>query len=554
MNDLKLIKNKYGEKMMHLCREFFPTLLETPGLLFKLLSDNFAYNKFLYEDIISERKEIAFKDYIYSLIEEEKEEIVVDKTPQELLSDAGYILYECKTEEDIQKFKKYYEEDEELCTFDGGRLNSCYVFFAIKKNVDEIKRENFNNPERQDGYGTSVISVQFTRGKRNTLSIKNRYNHTVMNPDATFGNNLDNIIEGLTASFEKKYNLNINKNNQERFPLNNYVRANNGKYYKYNYEIANIYYCINNIIIDRYEPLDIYEQKEKYLLFDYFILDLENKKIKLYSLTAQDSFIDNFNNINKIEIKKQKGSNNKIIYLYSENNKKQIIEINQNNQIISYQSDSVYEIKDFFLRFNETLENLQLPNVIKIGNVFLPNNDKKINLYFPKVMSIGDNFLRENGKIDIVNFTELEMVGHNFLRSADICEVNLPKLKKTGNNFLELSHDLKEINLPELIEVGDSFLYSTSHISKLNIPKLKKAGSYFLFRNLDLKEISFPKLIEVGDGFIEMNSALTKVNFPKLKYVGDLFLWCNVRFNDYEIKTRIARSGKQKILKIKNGK
>ena len=37
--DLKQIKDKYGEKMMHLCRELFPTLLETEGLLFKLLSN-----------------------------------------------------------------------------------------------------------------------------------------------------------------------------------------------------------------------------------------------------------------------------------------------------------------------------------------------------------------------------------------------------------------------------------------------------------------------------------------------------------------------------------
>ena len=31
-NDLKIIKRKYGEKMMHLVRELFPTLLEDEGL------------------------------------------------------------------------------------------------------------------------------------------------------------------------------------------------------------------------------------------------------------------------------------------------------------------------------------------------------------------------------------------------------------------------------------------------------------------------------------------------------------------------------------------
>ena len=46
--DLKIIKKKYGEKMAHLCRELFPTLLETDGLLLKLLLDNFEPNHNLY--------------------------------------------------------------------------------------------------------------------------------------------------------------------------------------------------------------------------------------------------------------------------------------------------------------------------------------------------------------------------------------------------------------------------------------------------------------------------------------------------------------------------
>lgn len=131
MDDLKLIKKNYGEKMMNLCRELFPTLLEKDGLLFGVLESNFAYSKFLYDDIISQKEN--FKDYIYSSVNVEKKEIDVFKTPKELLDEAGYILYECNTEEDIQKFKKYYAKNEELCTFNDHRLNYCHVFFAVKK-------------------------------------------------------------------------------------------------------------------------------------------------------------------------------------------------------------------------------------------------------------------------------------------------------------------------------------------------------------------------------------------------------------------------------------
>ena len=207
-SDLKLIKKKYGEEMSHLCRELFPVILEQEGLLSKLLLDNFEPNHFLYKDIVENDVVNSFKNYIYSLVDVEIEkEVKVDKNPKELLNEAGYDLYECHTEEDIQKFKKYYTSREELCTFNGGRLNDCYVFFAVNKNVNQIRREDFDYPTRQDEYGTSVISIQFTRDETHTLSIKNRYNHTVDNPDATFSNNLDNIIPGLTDSFSKYYGL-----------------------------------------------------------------------------------------------------------------------------------------------------------------------------------------------------------------------------------------------------------------------------------------------------------------------------------------------------------
>ena len=157
MNDLKLIKKYYGEKMMHLCRELFPSLLEQEGLLSKLLLNKFEPSRFLYEDIIESGNIEGFKNYIYRLIDvENNHTIEVTKTPKELLEEAEYILYECKTEDDIQRFRKYYYrkggnpvytggvpkryEGEELCTFNGGRLNYCYVFFAVKKNVDDIRK------------------------------------------------------------------------------------------------------------------------------------------------------------------------------------------------------------------------------------------------------------------------------------------------------------------------------------------------------------------------------------------------------------------------------
>ena len=518
INDLKLIKNKYGENMMHLCRECFPTILETPGLLFNLLSSNFAYNKFLYDDIIKENKKDNFKNYIYSLINVEEKEIIVNKTPQELLNDAGYILYECKTEKDIQQFKKYYYINEKLCTFNGGRLNDCYVFFAVKKNVDEIKRENFISPERQDEYGTSVISIQFSRGEKNTLSIKNRYNHTVNNPDATFNNNLDNIIEGLTKSFETKYNLNITKRKGIDFELKNYVMANDGKYYKYLYEIKNIYYCINNIIIDNYKVINKFQEKEKYIVFDYFILDLENKTIKLYDERISDSFISCLKNINKIEVKTEKASKNKIIYLYSNNNKIQIIKINDKNQLVYYKNDYVYKIEDNFLYYNKTLKEIEIPNIVKIRNSFLWNNNEIINLNFPKLMKIGNDFLWWNQKIESIEIPLLEQVGQCFLHNArTLSKLNLPNLKIVGDYFLDTNLNLKELNLPSLIQVSNHFLDKNCKISKLDLPNLIYVDNFFMHENNSVKELNLPKLEYVGIHFLSNNYNSVKLFLPQLK-------------------------------------
>ena len=305
-NDLKIIKRKYGEKMMHLARKLFPTLLEEEGLLSSIMLKLFEPNRDLYDDIINNNLEVEFKNFIYSQVDVENgKRMITIKTPEELMEEAGYNLYLCKNEEDIQSFRKYYAKGEELCTFMGGRLERCHVFFAVRHDVDSIRREEFKNPKREDLYGTSVISIQFDRDYTHNLSIKNRYNHRVNDPDATFSNNLDNIIEGLTDSFAKYYGLE-QKYRHFSFEIPGYVLARDGKYYKYNFELYNTYYCPNNIIIENGEVKKY--DKAKYIVFDYFILKLDGeKKIFLADNLINDSFIQSIGDIRdaKIEITNQ---------------------------------------------------------------------------------------------------------------------------------------------------------------------------------------------------------------------------------------------------------
>ena len=102
MDDLKLIKRYYGETMMNLCKESFPTILEIPGKLFSILETEFNYSKFLGSDIINNDLKINFINYINSKINNDFILTETNKTPEELMDEAGYILYECTTENEIQ--------------------------------------------------------------------------------------------------------------------------------------------------------------------------------------------------------------------------------------------------------------------------------------------------------------------------------------------------------------------------------------------------------------------------------------------------------------------
>ena len=540
--DLKIIKKKYGENMMHLCRGLFPTILEKEGILSQVILDSFEASHELYNDLISNNLVVAFENYIYERLDYKTDKIVkITKTPKELLSEAGYDLYECHTEDEIQAFKKYYSPGEELCTFRGGRLENCYVFFAVKKNIEEIKSANFHNPDRQDLYGTSVLSIQFTRDDAHYLSIKNRYNHTVVNPDATFSNNLDNIIPGLTDSFEKCYGM-AQKCNSNNFEIPNYVCVGE-KYYKYNYEIDNIYYCPNNIIIDNYEVKRL--DKRKYILLDYYILDFQNKEIKSYQ--PIDSFPSTIGKITKIEVEKDEEEKRiKIETVYGS----VFISLDKNNNIIYYQNDTVKKISDNFMRYNVTLSNLKLPQaqiiensflyhnkalkVIElpecreIGNYFLKNNTSIKNVYLPKAQVIEDYFLHYNEALEVIELPECREIGSQFLENnKNIENVYLPQVQTIENSFLAYNKTLKVIELPECREIGMGFLENNTNIKNVYLPQAQVIEDYFLRYNEAIEVIKLPECRVIGRYFLEFNKNIKSIYLPQVEIIEGRFLTYN---------------------------
>ena len=512
-SDLKLIKKKYGERMSHLCRELFPIILEQEGLLPKLLLDHFEPNHFLYEDIVKNGVVNSFKNYLYQLIDNKQEETQesVTKTPKELLSEAGYDLYECHSEEDIEKFKKYYASNERLCTFKGGRLNDCYVFFAIKKNVDQIRREDFDVPRRQDEYGTSVISIQFTRDDSHTLSIKNRYNHRVQNPDATFSNNLDNIVLGLTDSFSQYYGLEQKNQNKYNFEIPGYVQANDGKFYPYNVEISNIYYCPNNIIIDDFEVKKY--DKDKYLLFDYFLLNIEKKEIIIDSY-LEDSFFELCSSIERIEIEKQES--NKIVKIYDQKSGLTEMVLNNKSAIKKVKNDKVRVVEENFLHNSRDIEEISLSKAEQIKDGFLSSAKKAMIVFLPQAQSIGKHFLEENETIQVLSLPKAKIIKRGFLPFNDTLRaIYVPEAEVIEDFFLNNNNTMKEISLPKAKTIGYGFMSQNNQFKKVYFPNAETFGSHFLDQNNSIEEMILPKAKSIGTHFLESNRKLKKLVFSK---------------------------------------
>ena len=493
-NDLKIIKKKYGEEMMHLCRDLFPTLLEKEGLLPSLLLHSFHESHSLAQDIISEQLEYEFKSYIYQQVDvndvENNKITKIDKTPEELLKDAGYQLYECHTEEDIQMFKKYYAPGEELCTFQGGRLHRCHVFFVVKDNVDEIKREDFIKPSREDAYGTSVMSIQFTKDFSHTLSIKNRYNHRVNNPDSTFANNLDNIIPGLTDSFDKYYGMH-QQFTCDNFELPGYVKANDGKYYKYNCEIGNVYYCEDNVIIDNFEVKEY--PKEKYLVFDYFILDLQSKMASLYDLDIVDSFPDILDEIEKINIEKD-GDKKTVVIKQRGQEDAVLLGLDRSNNLVSFRNNHVENIPNDFLSYNERLKVLEMENAVIIG----------------------DNVLCSNWDLETLELSNATIIGNSFLNeNRSLCHIELPKVTNIGQGFLEYNQLISSCQFPSLEVIGNYFMRCNKKLNQIELPKATMIGNFFLEYNENINRVYLPEVKEIGISFLKCNKKLSSIELPK---------------------------------------
>ena len=219
-------------------------------------------------------------------------------------------------------------------------------------------------------------------------------------------------------------------------------------------------------------------------MIDYFILDKEKKRLRLYDAYREDGFCKCFENIEKIQMEKnsEKEKQTRVIIIETKDSELPIsIEIDKDNNIIGYSNPQLTQVGNSFLVFNNQLSELNLPQLTQVGNYFLRYNNQLSELNLPRLTQLGDNFLGCNKQLSELNLPQLTQVGDGFLeQNKQLSELNLPRLTKVGDGFLKQNKQLSELNLPRLTQVGDGFLQWNNQLSELNLPQLTQVGHYFL--------------------------------------------------------------------------
>ncbi len=410
-----------------------------------------------------------------------------DKNPLELLSDAGYDAFVVKTEEQKNSIKKYFRYGEALCTFgDATRHENYYMIHAVKRGADKIKP--LDNPERQDEYGTSVISIQIAK-TGGFISIKNRYNHTVANPDNTFDSNPDKIIPGLVNSLKKYFNVDFNVSHA---PMPHNYRMVNDQLVRYNYEAYNVYVgsnfyasgsTITKINID-------YE-----IMLCFWVLNTKTGQIGQisgidYSSVCTGKYLsDAFSGKRIVVQKSSDGKDSRDVFADGV----KIVTVDK-GQIKKLNLPDVTEIENnFFL--DPVLQEINLPNVEKIGDGFLSANEGIKHISLPKVITIGDGFLGGN---------------------KGLVAIDMPMVQEIGSRFLSCNESLTSLNAPNLQKIGTSFLRENESLTLINLPKVTKIGYRFFCYNNSLKSIELPNVTEIGEWFLQNNKSLMSMNIPKI--------------------------------------
>ncbi len=450
----KKIKRQNGERFAQALRNYHSGLLQIEG--------------------IAEMVRHAGRDaspllpYLMSLLASNDDKpvdaLVLD--PFVLLDQAGYDAFHADTLEKQNSIKKYFAPGELLCTFnDAARHQNYHIIHAVKKDVDKIRREDFNSKaERQDAYGTSVISIQIKKGG-GFISIKNRYNHNVEHCDNTFDSNPDNIIKGLSNALRNHFNVEFSAG--EIALPDGYVMI-QGQIFKYNFERDNVYYGDQAWASEG--TIYTVDRAAGDAVFDEFIFDNKTKTLQHIDSNGFDGFVDDFNDC------------------YG------------GNKGLSVQSGNLMLDGHILIGAEESrITQLYLPGMTTL------NNHSLLYMTFLKSFSAPDLQIIDNGCLP-----------HTFA----LTEINVPMLTEMGEGCLGAAHHLKTFHAPALITMGDGCLQMARGLETFTAPCLKTMESQCLEDAPTLTAFIAPQLTSMGENCLTSLFALETLDLPRLVNIG----------------------------------
>ncbi len=507
--------------------------------------------------------------FLHSLKNRDIQSQPSNQDPFALLKQAGYNAYLADTFEKQNSIQKYFTRKERLCTFkDPQRFKDFYIINAIREDIETIHRKDFiGKEERQDKYGTSVLSIQIFKNG-GFISIKNRYNHTVENCDNTFHSNPDEIIPGLSEALKKYFNIDFYKSKLS-IP-DNFIFM-NGRLFKYHMETNGVFYSSNFYI--KGNEFHLLNKNHEFMLGQ-CILNIKNRTIFNPSAYTKpnrpilfDQQIDTSENLQILlahEFKQKK-----IQVLKTGKNSYQIyadgtpIISTKNGQITSLCLTKPRVFNNEFSPAGcyRSLEELIMPNLLQVGNNF-GYGVKNLSVFIaPRLKVIGNNFLYDNFGLKKLHLPNVIKIGNNFLRNNKILEeFYAPRLTSIKDYFLGNNLKLKTLYLPNLTRVRHSFLETNPSLTSFTAPNLKTIGNSFLENNTSLAEISLENLLSVGDYFLFKNEVLSQINTPSLRTTGINFLTHNqnlqqIRFQNlqnFNLSESLIFNQKIKSIKIQN--
>jgi hypothetical protein len=451
--------------------------------------------------------------YLMTLLNAEERELFnKPKDPFELLDKAGYDAFHADTLEKQNSITHYYEPDELLCTFnDAARYEDYHIVHAVKKDADQIQRKHFKGKEeRQDEYGTSVISIQMLKDG-GEISIKNRYNHTVPYCDNTFSSNPDHIIDGLSSALQSHFNVTFNA---PKNPLPEGFNLVRGHIIKYNMEHENIYY--GDQFWTRGGKIYTVDRGRGDAMFDDLLFDNKTKTLRKIDKKTNGKFHEDFN---------ETYGGNRGLAVDKDGNLRlngDILIGAQNAQIITLNLPGLLTMRHDSLIGAPKLKEFRAPDLIEMGKWCLYEVPQLEFFDAPVLTHMDNHCLHTCGSLTKINIPMLQEMKHHCLNSCDqLKRLHAPSLVHMGESCLKTAYSLVKIDIPMLETIDSNSLCWAPKLRKFHAPRLiRMVGNNLNTADL-LEEFNAKSLVRLGSQSLQSANSLKKFHAHSLEILGN---------------------------------